>query len=115
LPQTQPTPSDYAEALGSLLHALGIDRVHLVGHSMGTLVAARFAAENPERMLSLTLASVTTGFGNLPANERDEMIQQRLEPLSRLGPAGLASIRAPYLLGPNATTEMVAAVTEVMA
>lgn len=38
-----------------LLAALGIDRVHLVGHSMGGAIALQFAASHPDRVASLTL------------------------------------------------------------
>ena len=37
------------------LDALGIERAHLVGHSLGGAVAATLAAEHPERVASLTL------------------------------------------------------------
>src|SRR6476620_685716 len=51
-----PTAGDYADALQALLNAIGIDRCHLVGHSLGTLIAARFAADHGRnRLLSLTL------------------------------------------------------------
>jgi pyruvate dehydrogenase E2 component (dihydrolipoamide acetyltransferase) len=45
-----------------LLAALGIDRVHLVGHSMGGAIALSFAQFESERVASLTLiASVGLG------------------------------------------------------
>jgi pyruvate dehydrogenase E2 component (dihydrolipoamide acetyltransferase) len=50
--------SSFAElvsALGGLLDALGLDRVHLVGHSLGGAVALRTAVERGGRMASLTL------------------------------------------------------------
>jgi pimeloyl-ACP methyl ester carboxylesterase len=43
------------------LGALRIDRCHMLGHSRGTLIAARFAAEQPKRMISLKLASIASG------------------------------------------------------
>jgi pimeloyl-ACP methyl ester carboxylesterase len=61
-----PDTSDYAAALDAWLGALGIDRCHLVGQSLGTLIAARFAAEQPRRVLNLTLAGVARGHGRLP-------------------------------------------------
>jgi pyruvate dehydrogenase E2 component (dihydrolipoamide acetyltransferase) len=41
--------------LGGVLDALGLERVHLVGHSLGGAVAAAWAAEHPDRVASLTL------------------------------------------------------------
>src|SRR5258708_6766104 len=61
-----PDTSDYAAALDAWLGALGIDRCHLVGQSLGTLIAARFSAEQPRRVLSLTLAGGARGHGRLP-------------------------------------------------
>ncbi|HXO03801.1 MAG TPA: alpha/beta fold hydrolase, partial [Stellaceae bacterium] len=37
------------------LAALGVDRVHLVGHSMGGAIVLQFAMGQPERVASLTL------------------------------------------------------------
>ena len=42
-------------AVRDCLQAAGVDRVHLVGHSMGTLICQHLAADTPETVLSLTL------------------------------------------------------------
>ena len=47
------------EDVGRLLDHLRIDRVHLVGYSMGGLITNRFRAEHPERLMSATMG----GFG----------------------------------------------------
>ena len=47
------------EDVGRLLDHLGLDRVHLVGYSMGGLVTNRFRADHPKRLLSATMG----GFG----------------------------------------------------
>lgn len=49
-----------ADAVGLLDH-LGIDRVHLVGASMGGMIVQQVAVEHPERLLSLTSIMSTTG------------------------------------------------------
>ncbi|SON57496.1 Dihydrolipoyllysine-residue acetyltransferase component of acetoin cleaving system [Hartmannibacter diazotrophicus] len=49
-------------AVMASMDALGLDRVHLVGHSMGGAVAALLALKAPERLASLTLLS-PGGFG----------------------------------------------------
>jgi pyruvate dehydrogenase E2 component (dihydrolipoyllysine-residue acetyltransferase) len=47
--------SSFAAVIDRALAALGIERVHLVGHSMGGGIALAFAAGQPERVASLTL------------------------------------------------------------
>ncbi len=51
-----------ADAVAGMLTALGIERVHLVGHSMGGAVAALTALRRPERAASLTLIA-SAGLG----------------------------------------------------
>src|SRR5713101_2339334 len=47
--------STFAAVIDRALAALGIERCHLVGHSMGGGIALNFAAWQPERVASLTL------------------------------------------------------------
>jgi pyruvate dehydrogenase E2 component (dihydrolipoyllysine-residue acetyltransferase) len=51
-----------ADAVTGVLDALGADRAHLVGHSLGGAVALAAAARNPGRIASLTLIA-PAGFG----------------------------------------------------
>lgn len=48
---------NYVEDLGELLNTLQLDRPIIVGHSMGSSVALKFAAQNPDRVRGLVLAS----------------------------------------------------------
>jgi pyruvate dehydrogenase E2 component (dihydrolipoamide acetyltransferase) len=50
------------DAVEGALAALGIERVHLVGHSMGGAIAALLAFRRPERVASLTLIA-SAGLG----------------------------------------------------
>jgi pimeloyl-ACP methyl ester carboxylesterase len=102
LAASHPTAADYAAALAALLDALQIGRCHLLGHSLGCLMAARFAAEHPQRVLSLTLCSIAAGHADLPEAERKKLLDQRVGDLAELGPRGMAEKRAPRLLGPAA-------------
>lgn len=51
----------YPQFVYDFLNALGVDQAHLVGHSMGGLIATRFSELFPEKVLSLTLIS-SAGF-----------------------------------------------------
>jgi flavin reductase (DIM6/NTAB) family NADH-FMN oxidoreductase RutF/pimeloyl-ACP methyl ester carboxylesterase len=53
LPPANATLSHYADAVLALLDALKVGRAHLVGHSMGALVAIEFALAHPDRVASL--------------------------------------------------------------
>src|SRR5580704_1971896 len=46
-----------AAIVDATLNALGIERIHLVGHSMGGCIASSFALRQPERVATLTLIS----------------------------------------------------------
>jgi pimeloyl-ACP methyl ester carboxylesterase len=52
----------WSEDVGRLLDHLVIDRAHIVGYSMGAIVALKFAVDHPDRMLTGTLV----GMGLLP-------------------------------------------------
>jgi pimeloyl-ACP methyl ester carboxylesterase len=55
------TLSDLADDGFGLLSALGIERAHVVGASMGGMIGQTMAIEHPERVLSLTSMMSTTG------------------------------------------------------
>ena len=111
----EPSAGDYAASLQEFLAALRVDHFHLVGHSLGCIMAARYAKQHPGRILSLTLASVATGHAHLPAAERERLRAGRLDDLAALGARGMAEKRGPRLLGPNAAPQSVRAVVETMA
>ena len=111
----KPSAEDYASALDEFVGALGLDRFHLVGHSLGCVMSARYARLHPQRLLSLTLASIATGHAPLTETEREKLRAGRLDDLATLGARGMAEKRGPRLLGPGASQERVRAVVETMA
>lgn len=59
-----------ADAFG-VLDALGVERAHVVGASMGGMVAQRMALAAPQRVLSLTSLMSSSGARHLPGPRRE--------------------------------------------
>ena len=111
----RPTAADYAERLARFLDGLGLDRIVLLGHSLGALVAGSFTAARPHRVARLLLANPALGHRADPAAPLPPPAQGRLDDLAALGPAGFAAKRAPRLLSPAATPAQVARARATMA
>ena len=106
-----PVAADYADALEAFLDRLGLDRVTLVGHSLGTLMGAAFAVARPARVERLLLASPALGHGVAPGGALSPAAQARIDDLARLGPEEFARIRASRLVyRPEENRKLVAAV-----
>lgn len=74
-----------ADSLHSMLDGLGIDKAHLLGHSMGGMVAQEFYHRYPKRVASLILYSSSGAFGSSDPQWKQEFVRQReqtLEPFS---------------------------------
>jgi len=96
------TLSDMAADTVGLMDKLGFDRVHLVGASMGGMIAQTIAIEYPERILSLTSMMSTTGnpevgqpdfsslshIGEPPYADRQGYIRWRINSLKAIGSPG---------------------------
>ncbi|WP_114814401.1 alpha/beta fold hydrolase [Paraburkholderia kururiensis] len=94
LPTATPTLGEYAAQLEGLLDALQVERVHVVGHSMGALVSLEFALLHPQRTLSV--AALNAVYNRTPG--------QRAAVMSRAAMLGL-SPRTPRAPGTQAGPE----------
>ena len=135
LPMHAPAAADYAQRLWAWLDAMdaitaqhaqsGVTsdaasagvaaRFTLVGHSLGCLMAASAAQQSPQRVKRLILLSPAQGYARAQAAERDKKLQDRLDALTRLGPAGLAQARGAAMLSPSASADQIAFVQQAMA
>lgn len=90
---------DMADDGAALLARLGLGQAHVVGASMGGMIAQLMAVHHPERLLSLTSVMSTTGNPWLP-RARPEALAAMLEPapdsptLEEVIPRGLRLARA---------------------
>ena len=60
--------TDYVVDVEAVLRATGLEAVHLVGHSLGGIVATAYAAARPERVLSISLIESLGPSGGPPEN-----------------------------------------------
>ncbi len=116
-----PLASDYASLLWTWLDILKISnspdqgRLHLVGHSLGALIAASATLMRPTQVSRLTLLAPAQGYLQETEEVRDRVLNQRLATLDQLGPQGLAAARAPSMLSADAASADIAFVQNVMA
>ena len=113
--ESEPMPVDYARVLHQFVAAMKLPPVFLLGHSLGALIGAAYAREFPEEIRGLLLADPALGYGTHSPEVRTTMIRQRLEIMTRLGPAGMAKERARNLVLPSSPEVIRSVVEEVMA
>lgn len=72
-PRTPYTLADMADDAAALLTALGIDKAHVVGASMGGMIVQLMAVNHPDKLLSMTSIMSTTGNRRLPPPRKEAM------------------------------------------
>ena len=92
-----------AGSLLELLDRLGLERVHLVGHSIGGMVAQEFAALWPERVAALVLSATSPAFGRPDGDFQKRFVEARIAPLDNgKTMADLADEMVATMMGPAA-------------
>ena len=104
---------DAADHIVASLEALGLQRVHLVGHSYGGEFALRAALDAPERIASLTLID-SAGLPRAEGGWLPEEVEMREHPLANWGwllnsPERITTALAPHFreLPPDRVDEFV--------
>lgn len=96
-----------ADSLRALLDALKIDKAHVLGHSIGGMVAQEFYHRHPQRVQSLILSATSSAFGSTDAAWKADFLRQRTEAMA---PYERFSDAAPKMLagfmGPDAPPPM---------
>lgn len=96
-----------ADAVCKLLDAWQIDKAHVLGHSIGGMVAQEFYHRYPQRVQSLMLSATSAAFGSTDADWTAEFLRQRTEamrPYERFSDAAPAMLSG--FTGPRASPGM---------
>jgi pimeloyl-ACP methyl ester carboxylesterase len=105
-PSDVPTdPTHYGQDIArgdviAVMDALGIDKAHVVGHSMGAYTALHVGLRHPQRCISVTAAGCGWGSAADPA-ARAAMRQQALENAAMFTDKGIAAAAVTYADGPT--------------
>jgi 3-oxoadipate enol-lactonase len=73
--------ADFARDLVRVINHFKSSQAHLVGLSMGGMIAIDFYERYPERVATLTICDSLPGFNHLSAEQRREFVRLRQEPL----------------------------------
>lgn len=108
----RPSAAEYAAVLAQWLDALQLGRVILVGHSLGAMMAAAFAARWPARTAGLILADPAQGYATEGAERRRQVFLTRVRQAEDIN--AYAAQRAQRLLRPDAQADDLATVQQGM-
>jgi pimeloyl-ACP methyl ester carboxylesterase len=71
-----------SDALLKLIEALDVGPVHIVGQSIGGMIAQEFAHRHPAHVKSLVLIATTSVFGGRDESFKQAFLEARLKPLN---------------------------------
>lgn len=107
------TTEAMADDAVSILDALGVDRVHVYGFSLGGMVAQQIVLRHPERVRSLVLGATHSG-GRRAATPEPEVVAF-FRRRARVPSEEAAWASVPYNYGPRSRTEHVDRIAEDIA
>jgi 3-oxoadipate enol-lactonase len=108
------TMDDFVTDVLAVMDALGVERAHLAGQSMGGLVLQHLWMRAPERVRSLTLVTTTRSLrASMTDQQLDDFISSRRDLLATgISMADLARTMAAAVVGPEAGDDIFAEVRD---
>lgn len=103
------------QALLGFMDALAIDQAHIIGHSIGGMIAQEMAITAPSRVASLALLATTSSFGGRDDSFKQRFLEARLKPLDEgKTMSTLADEFVPQIVGSKANPQMMQAAADTM-
>jgi pimeloyl-ACP methyl ester carboxylesterase len=93
--------SEFANYLKKFLDQLGLEKIFLLGHSMGSAIAIDFSIRFPEMVEKLIIAAPTRGSAGLTAKENIGKRDARHHLIENTPAEEIARLRTPALLSPS--------------
>lgn len=110
-----PSLDTMVAAVHATIDALAPERVVLLGHSMGGMVAQELVARTPSAVQGLVLACTSASFGKADGEWQARFLAERLAPLDQgLGMDAMAGLLVPGLVSPLAGPAAQRSAREVM-
>ena len=76
-----PTFESLSQNLATFIDAMDLTRVHLVGQSIGGMLALEHAIRRPDQVISITVIAATARFGGSDHSFKKNFLKARLAPL----------------------------------
>ncbi len=96
--------ANLATMVAELMDTLKIKHAHLVGQSIGGMIAQEVAIQTPDRVAGLSLIATVPAFGGLDETFKTVFLKTRLDPLDAGATmAELAQEAIPEIMGPHAS------------
>ena len=104
-----------AKSVIKLMDSLEIDSAHILGQSIGGMIAQEVALLAPNRVSSLGLIATTSAFGGKDDSFKNTFVAARLQPLDNGATMQqLAQKAIPSIMGPTASSSMKVAAIRAM-
>lgn len=111
-----PTFASLSNALGKFIEDLGLERAHLVGQSIGGMIALDHALRRPDQVSTLSLIGTTPAFGGRDDSFKDAFLKARLSGLDAgLSMKEMATETAPRLMSAAAGADQINDVGNILA